>query len=77
MPSSKKERSKKKKAGKRSVSPAVDAAAARLKAANAVAELSSGVEAFLSIDLPAAKGVVTAGKCWWEWEYLQLLQTSS
>eukprot|EP00903_Cladosiphon_okamuranus_P018756 g17258.t1 len=56
MPSTKKQRGKKKKgaaaAPKRS--PAVEAAASRIEAANAIPELSAGLEPFLSIDLPAA-----------------------
>lgn len=42
---------------------AVHAAAARLKAANAVPELSKGLEAFLSIDLPAdTSGALLVGE---------------
>lgn len=53
MPNAKKERSKNKKAAKRAAPPAIEAAAARIKAANATPKLSTGLEAFLSIDLPA------------------------
>ncbi|CAM9806092.1 unnamed protein product [Scytosiphon promiscuus] len=55
MPSAKKQRGKKKKpAGAPKRSPAVAAAATRIATANAVLELSAGLEPFLSIDLPAA-----------------------
>eukprot|EP00752_Nemacystus_decipiens_P015087 g13441.t1 len=57
MPSAKKQRAKKKKAASTTApkrSPAVGAAASRIEAANAVSELSAGLEPFLSIDLPAA-----------------------
>lgn len=57
MPSAKKQRAKKKKAATTTApkrSPAVAAAASRIEAANAVPELSAGLEPFLSIDLPAA-----------------------
>lgn len=73
MSSGKKDRSKKNKkqaattaaaaaAPKRSPFAAVHAAAARLKAANAVTELSKGLEAFLSIDLPADKSGAILGE---------------
>ncbi|CAM9254763.1 unnamed protein product [Ectocarpus sp. 13 AM-2016] len=60
MPSAKKQRSKKKKAAAPAApkrSPAVAAAASRIEAANATLDLSAGLEAFLSIDLPAAAAV--------------------
>lgn len=56
MPSAKKERSRKKKqvatVPRRSLPTALRAAAARIEAANAVSDLSTGMEAFLAIDLP-------------------------
>ncbi|CAM9556058.1 unnamed protein product [Ectocarpus sp. 12 AP-2014] len=60
MPSAKKQRSKKKKAAAPAApkrSPAAAAAASRIEAANATLDLSAGLEAFLSIDLPAAAAV--------------------
>lgn len=62
MPSAKKQRSKKKKAAAPAApkrSPAVAAAASRIEAANATPDLSAGLEAFLSIDLPAATVAVS------------------
>ena len=61
MPSAKKERSKNRKAAKRAAPPAIEAAAARIKAANVTPELSSGLEAFLSIDLPGGHGAAPPG----------------
>ena len=60
MPNAKKQRGKKKKAGAGAGAaapkrpPATAAAASRIEAANAVLDLSTGLEPFLSIDLPAA-----------------------
>lgn len=59
MPSAKKQRAKKKKGASTAAvpkrrSPAIAAAASRIEAANALPKLSAGLEAFLSIDLPAA-----------------------
>eukprot|EP00904_Undaria_pinnatifida_P008683 jgi/Undpi1/4945/HiC_scaffold_19.g08297.m1 len=59
MPSAKKERSKKKKAAKRAGPPGLEAATARIKAANATEDLSNGLEAFLSIDLPGSQSMAT------------------
>lgn len=61
MPSAKKERSKKKKAAKRAGPPGLEAATARIKAANATEDLSNGLEAFLSIDLPGSQSMATPG----------------
>ncbi|CAM9562836.1 unnamed protein product [Ascophyllum nodosum] len=64
MPSAKKERSRRKKraaAPGRSLPPALRAAAARLEAANAASDLSTGMEAFLSIDLPVVQVATEPG----------------
>lgn len=59
MPSAKKERSKKKKLsrrGKHPVSEEMAASAARIEAANAVSDLSTGLETFLAMDLSTGDG---------------------
>ncbi len=62
MPNAKKQRGKKKKAGAGAGAaapkrpPGTAAAASRIAAANAVPDLSTGLEPFLSIDLPSAAG---------------------
>ena len=62
MPSAKKERSKKKKAAKCAAPAGIEAAAARIKAANATPQLSNGLEAFLSIDLSGGHGAPIRGE---------------